>query len=85
MKERRATGKGKLRIPDLCTDEAIVEAIDEMKHRLRSGVPLGKWSSIRSSLDAKLRFFIIDNELDGDPHMHASLPKDREDPSKPVG
>lgn len=85
MREYRAVTKGKLRIPDLCTDEDIVGAVDELKHRLRSGAPPGEWSTIRSSLDRKLRFYIIDNGLDGDQHMHASLPKEHEDTPESVG
>jgi hypothetical protein len=79
MREYRAMAKEKLHIPDLTTDESIVEAVDELKHRLRTGLGGGKWSPIRASLDKHLRLFINANGLDGDQHMHASLPKGRAD------
>lgn len=77
MRKVRAMEKVKVRIPDLETDEQIVAVVDELCHRLKTGVPSNEfWSAIRSSLNSHLRGFVIENELSGDPHMHASLPSD---------
>lgn len=61
-------------IRDLKTDNEIVTVVDELKHRIRSGVPSGKWSEIRSSLDRCLREFIDQNGLGWDQHSHARMP-----------
>jgi len=65
-------------IPDLVTDSQIVQAIDELKHRLKTGAD-GDWGGIRGSLNSALNRVIEEHDLGGDPHMHAQLPDDGED------
>ena len=58
---------------DIKTDEDLVQVIDELKHRLKAGIP---YSPMKAEFNAVLNAFIRKWRLDTDPHAFATLPAD---------
>lgn len=62
-------------IPEqIITDEDLVQTIDEIKHRLKARIGLGKDSPIATEFNDLLNMFIADWGLDSDSHAFATLP-----------
>lgn len=64
-----------LNIPDITDDETLVRVIDELKYRIKGGKYNANGRSLTEDFDTALGIFIRENNLDGDPHTLASLPK----------
>ena len=60
-------------VPDITDDATLVRLIDEIKYRLKSGLP---YSTMRDDFNSLLNGFIKKWRLDGDRHAFATLPKE---------
>ena len=64
-------------IPEIESDQELIELIDELKHRIKGCIRKnGKYSVMQSDFNNALDIIIRIHNLNTDPHMFASAPKE---------